>query len=168
MKIFENNKETIVQFIKFGIVGLSNTLIAYIIYAALVYIGLHYFIANLAAFIISVLNSFFWNNKYVFKNKEETKRNIFKSLIKTYISYAFSGIVIGNLLLFVFIDVLHMNKYIAPFLGLFISVPLNFVLNKKWAFKPVSERNYVNDPCEETYLSTTSVLPEPPSSGREK
>jgi putative flippase GtrA len=132
------NKDTITQFIKFGIVGFSNTVIAYIIYAVLVYLGLHYFFANLAAFIISVLNSFFWNNKYVFKNNEGSKRSIFKSLIKTYISYAFSGIIIGNLLLFFFIDVLHISKYIAPLLGLFISVPLNFVLNKRWAFKPVA------------------------------
>jgi putative flippase GtrA len=133
------SKNTIIQFIKFGIVGFSNTVIAYIIYASLVYLGLHYVFANIMAFIISVLNSFFWNNKYVFKNETTNKHSIFYSLLKTYISYAFSGIVIGNVLLFFLIDVLHISKYLAPFFGLFISVPLNFILNKKWAFKPVIE-----------------------------
>jgi putative flippase GtrA len=135
------NKATIIQFIKFGIVGLSNTVIAYITYVILVYIGLYYIFANIIAFIISVLNSFYWNNKYVFKNNAKSKLDIFKSLIKTFISYAFSGIVIGNLLLFIFVDILHISKYIAPFFGLVISVPLNFILNKLWAFRPVKNKN---------------------------
>jgi putative flippase GtrA len=87
------------------------------------------------AFIISVLNSFFWNNKYVFKNEATSKRNILYSLLKTYLSYAFSGIIIGNALLFLLVDVLHISKYLAPFFGLVITIPLNFILNKKWAFK---------------------------------
>jgi putative flippase GtrA len=130
------SKSTIIQFIKFGIVGFSNTAIAYIIYASLVYFNFHYLFANITAFFISVLNSFFWNNKYVFKNEASGKRVIFYALVKTYISYAFSGIIIGNILLFVLIDVLHISKYLAPFFGLVITVPLNFVLNKKWAFNP--------------------------------
>lgn len=135
------SRNTIIQFIKFGIVGFSNTAIAYIVYALLVYLGLHYIFANIMSFIISVLNSFFWNNKYVFKNETTSKRSIFYSLIKTYISYAFSGIIVGNALLFLFVDVLHISKYIAPFFGLVISIPLNFILNKKWAFKPAYNNN---------------------------
>lgn len=133
------SKNTIIQFIKFGIVGFSNTAIAYVIYALLVYLKLHYILANIIAFFISVLNSFFWNNKYVFKNETTSKRNIFYSLVKTYISYAFSGIIIGNALLFLLVDVLHISEYLAPFFGLVITVPLNFIMNKKWAFK--SDKN---------------------------
>lgn len=138
MKInqFSINK-TIIQFIKFGIVGFSNTLISYAIYSILVYIGLHYLLASIIAFFISVLNSFFWNNKYVFKKNGEQKRNIFHSLIKTYISYGFTGLILQNLILFIFIDILHISKYIAPFFGLIITIPLNFILNKLWAFQPV-------------------------------
>jgi len=137
------SKNTIIQFVKFGIVGFSNTVIAYVIYVSLVYLGLYYIFANIIAFIISVLNSFFWNNKYVFKKGVEQKQNTLQSLIKTFISYAFSGIIIGNALLFLFVDVLHISKYIAPFFGLVISVPLNFIMNKKWAFKfDKTSKNY--------------------------
>ena len=145
------SKNTIIQFIKFGIVGFSNTAIAYVIYASLVYLKLHYILANIIAFIISVLNSFFWNNKYVFKKGDDQKRNILQSLIKTFISYAFSGIIIGNVLLFLLVDVLHISKYIAPFFGLVISVPLNFVMNKKWAFK--SEKNVDKQQNDEQAIS---------------
>jgi putative flippase GtrA len=132
-------KETITQFIKFGVVGLSNTIISYVIYALLVYLHLHYIAASVIAFIISVLNSFFWNNKYVFKKQDEQKRNILHSLLKTYLSYAFTGLVLQNLLLFVFIDIIHISKYIAPLFGLTVTVPLNFILNKLWAFRSKSD-----------------------------
>jgi len=146
-KVIYVPKEIIVQFIRFGIVGLSNTAISYIIYSVLVYVGLHYLVASIIAFIISVLNSFLWNNKYVFRKGDEQKRNIIHSLIKTYISYAFTGLVIQNLLLFVFIDIFYLSKYIAPFFGLLITVPLNFFLNKLWAFKSVQSKK--EEPIEE-------------------
>ena len=55
----------IAQFIKFGIVGLSNTLIAYLVYAVCIYIGLHYLLANVIAFAVSVLNAYYWSDRYV-------------------------------------------------------------------------------------------------------
>jgi putative flippase GtrA len=142
-----------IQFFKFGIVGLSNTVISYVIYSLLVYFGLHYIFASIIAFVISVLNSFFWNNKYVFKKEHNQERNILHSLLKTYLSYAFTGLLLQNLLLFVFIDIMHISKYVAPLLGLIVTVPLNFVLNKIWAFK--SERNIKEKSNEENqYINT--------------
>jgi putative flippase GtrA len=128
-------KETTIQFVKFGIVGFSNTAVFYIIYSPFVYLGLHYLVASIIAFFIGTLNSFFWNNKYVFKKNKDQKRNMLHSLLKTYLSYAFTGLVIWNLLLFILIDIMHISKYIAPLFGLIVTVPLNFVMNKLWAFK---------------------------------
>jgi putative flippase GtrA len=140
----------LIQFFKFGIVGLSNTAISYAIYSVLVYIELHYLIASTIAFFISVLNSFFWNNKYVFKKDENQKRNIFHSLIKTYISYAFTGLILSNLFLFLFIDILHISKYLAPFLGMVVTIPLNFILNKKWAFRSENKDKQNNEENQHT------------------
>ena len=105
----------------------------------MVYLNFHYFIANFFAFTVSVTNSFYWNNKYVFQSSNKDLKSIVMSYIKVYISYSLTGILLGNILLYIFIESLHISKYLAPFLGLFISVPLNFVLNKKWAFKQKKE-----------------------------
>ena len=129
------NSKVLFQFIKFGIVGLSNTIISYVVYIVLVYAGLHYLIASIVAFIISVLNAFYWNNKYVFKKNVDHTRNVFHAFIKTYISYAFTGLIVHNLLLFIFIEFFFISKFIVPLLGLVITVPLNFILNRYWAFK---------------------------------
>jgi putative flippase GtrA len=126
------------QFVKFGIVGFSNTVIAYAIYSALVYVNIHYIAANVAAFIVSVLNSFFWNSKYVFKrlpDDDRRKSGVWGALLKSYVSYAFTGLALSNIMLYVFVDLLRVSAYIAPLISLAITVPLNFILNKKWTFK---------------------------------
>ena len=125
----------IFQFIKFGIVGLSNTLISYFVYAFLTYFGVPYVLSNIIAFIVSVLNSFFWNSRYVFKQGVNEKRSFCKSLLKTFISYAGTGLVLSNLLLVIFVEKISISKYIAPIFSLVITIPINFLLNKFWAFK---------------------------------
>lgn len=129
------------QFVKFGIVGVSNTFISYVINVIVLVIlnpfsiSWDYFAGNIIAFILSVLWSFYWNNKYVFVEEEGKKRCIWKALFKTYVSYAVSGIVLANLLSWIWVSVLGISKFIAPMINLIISVPLNFILNKLWAFK---------------------------------
>src|SRR5574344_1817420 len=127
------SQKTVVQFIKFGIVGLSNTIISYLVYTILVYFGVYYLISSIIGFIVSVLNSFFWNNKYIFI--ENKSQSIFKSLLKTFASYAFTGLVLSNVLLYTAVSFFNISKYIAPLISLGITVPLNFVLNKFWAFR---------------------------------
>lgn len=123
------------QFIKFGIVGVSNTLISYVIYVLLVYLGMHYLAANIIGFIVSVFNAYYWNNRFVFKEQEGEHRIWWKTLIKTFMSYAGTGLVLSNVLLIVLVEWLEMSEIIAPIIILLITVPLNFIMNKYWAFK---------------------------------
>ena len=71
----------------------------------------------------------------VFTLKEGEKRSVWKALIKTYISYSFTGLFINSALLIVWVKVMHISEFIAPVINLLISVPLNFIINKFWAFK---------------------------------
>ncbi|MFA0816580.1 MAG: GtrA family protein [Anaerofustis sp.] len=120
------------QFIKFGIVGVSNTLISLAIYYLFVYISSDLYIwGNTVGFVISVLNAYYWNNKYVFK--KSSKGNI-KPLLKTYICYG-STFLLGTLLLYVMVHYLSISAWIAPLINLVITIPINFFLNKIWAFK---------------------------------
>ncbi len=128
-------KETVLQFIKFGFVGAANTLISYATYALLVYFGTPYIIASICGFIVSTFNAFFWNNVFVFKKQKDEKRNLWKALVKTFLSYAGTSLVLNNILLAFFVEILHISKYIAPLISLVITIPLNFLLNKFWSFK---------------------------------
>lgn len=139
----ENLRNSIVQFIKFGIVGVSNTLISYILYVAVLLLlkqanilqNVNYLVAQFVAFVLSVLWSFYWNNRMVFVLEENQTRNLWKALIKTYISYSFTGIFLNSALLVLWVKVFHISEFIAPIINLLVSVPLNFIINKFWAFR---------------------------------
>lgn len=120
------------QFVKFGLVGVSNTVISLAVYYILVYFNVHPVIANAVGFVASVINSYFWNSRFVFKDK--TEDNSKKAFLKVVISYGVSFL-LSTVLIEVFVDVLHINKYVAPVLRLIVTIPLNFFMNKVWAFK---------------------------------
>lgn len=130
----------LVQFIKFGIVGLSNTLIHYFTYLICIYLGFHYIVASVIGFAISVTNAFYWNNKYVFKKGEEEERSLWKAYIKTVASYSCTSLFLENILLVIWVDVLRIDQRIAPLITLIITIPLNFLLNKYWAFRKKKEK----------------------------
>lgn len=133
IRLSEKRWANIIQFVKFGIVGLTNSAISYIVYLILIRFGMHYTPANLVGFTVSVFNSFFWNNKYVFVT--EGRRTWWKTFFKTYISYAGTGIILSNILLYLWIDVLGISAMIAPLINLVITVPINFLVNKFWAYR---------------------------------
>ena len=128
-------KETIIQFIKFGMVGAVNTVLSYTITNAGYYLlHMHEQVCNIIAFIITVFISFLLNGKFVF-NEIEEKPNFWKSLVKVYASYSITGLFLTALLLFVEEQTLGIPHYIATLMNLVITIPLNFVLNKFWAYK---------------------------------
>lgn len=144
----ESQWEGLMQFVKFGIVGLSNTVISYVIYVAALLlfqengwlVNVDYLVAQVIAFVLSVLWSFYWNNKYVFKQDEDEERNILQALLKTYISYAFTGLFLNSVLSWIWVEIVHIPKLFAPIINLLISVPLNYVMNKFWAFGKKNEK----------------------------
>ena len=141
VELSEDKWAGLLQFIKFGIVGISNTAISYVLNVLVLLVlkpwGVSWdFIAgNVVAFILSVLWSFYWTNRFVFVKQVGEQRKIWKALVKTYIAYGFTGILLSNILSWIWINVFEISKYVAPLINLIISVPLNFIINKFWAFK---------------------------------
>lgn len=137
----KRKKESILQFIRFGIVGFSNVAVSYVINVIVLLLlnkyslSYDFVIGNVVAFILSVLWSFYWNNKFVFKNENNSLKNILIKLLKTYVVYSFSCLILNNVLSFIWIDMLKISKYIAPLINLVVTIPINFILNKIWAFK---------------------------------
>ncbi|MDR3541819.1 MAG: GtrA family protein [Desulfosporosinus sp.] len=120
------------QFAKFGLVGVLNTSISLAIYYAFLFINpTLYILGNTVGFVVSVLNSYYWNNKYVFQKSEQGHS---KTILKTFMAYGLT-FVLGTILLFLMVEILGIAKYLAPIINLVITIPLNFLINKFWAFK---------------------------------
>lgn len=136
----DKKRQTFKEFLQFGLVGVSNTIISYLLYVVTLLlvsksgVKFDYIIANIVSWLLSVLWSFYWNNKFVFKKEEGEKRNIWAALFKTYVSYGFTGLILNNMLSVLWVSVLHISKMLAPIINLVISIPINFFMNKLWAF----------------------------------
>ncbi|MDE5864126.1 MAG: GtrA family protein, partial [Lachnospiraceae bacterium] len=94
-----------------------------------------YIVAQVIAFVLSVLWSFYWNNKMVFVVEEGKQRSIWRALLKTYVSYSFTGLFLNSVLLVLWVKLFHISEFLGPIINLAINVPINFLINKFWAFK---------------------------------
>ena len=127
-------KDNLIQFIKFGLVGISNTLVSLAVYYLFYFIDERLYLAgNIVGWIVSVANSFYWNNRFVFSGERKERSVILKKLLKTYFSYG-ATFLLSTLMLYIEVDVLDWSAVLCPVLNLIITIPLNFLLNKYWAF----------------------------------
>ena len=131
----ESTMMQIIQFIKFCLVGLLNTLISYVTYIIFLYLGAHYLLSSIAGFILSVCNAFFLNDKYVFTKSGDSNRSRIAAFIKCFFSYAGTGLVLNNLLLILWVEIFNIPEMYGPIINLLVTIPLNFILNKVWAFR---------------------------------
>ena len=125
-----------VQFIKFGMIGGVNTVIAWCIVNGSVYL-LHWdkLVGVIIANILTIFISFMLNSRFVFDHAGADKKTVAKSLFKVYASYAFTGFVVSGALLILQSDILGIPVYIATILNLIVTIPLNFLLNKFWVYR---------------------------------
>lgn len=135
-----SRKDVVVQFVRFAIVGVSNTVVSYLLNAGTLWLLQRYNVrwdyvaGNTVSFFLTVLWAYFWNNRFVFAAQEGHRRIWWRVLMKTYASYALSGLVVSNVLSWVWIDMMGLSKYLAPILNLAVTVPLNFFISKYWAY----------------------------------
>lgn len=128
----DNWRETLIQFIKFGLIGVSNTLVSTATYYLFYFINHDlYLVGNTVGWIVSVLNSFFWNNKFVFQGSEF---GVWKKLLRTYMAYG-GSFLLGTVLMWIQVSLLGVPGWLAPWTNMVITIPLNFFMNKFWAFK---------------------------------
>lgn len=61
-------KKTFVQLLKYGVIGVSNTLITLVVFYVInTLMGLDYAVANTLGYILGLINSFVWNRTWVFR-----------------------------------------------------------------------------------------------------
>ena len=70
-------RQTGIQLLKYGVIGVLNTLITLVVFYLLnTKLGLSYGISNVVGYIFGVINSFLWNRNWVFKTKNDFKREL--------------------------------------------------------------------------------------------
>ena len=127
--------QLVVQFIKFGLVGVSNTVVSMAVYYLFLWIDDDlYMIGSILGTVLSILNAFIWNDLFVFTGNPRDCKSVIFRLGKTYISYGGTSL-LSTALLWLEVAFLHISKVYAPIVNLLITIPLNFLINKFWTFK---------------------------------
>ncbi|OAV63356.1 GtrA-like protein [Bacteroidales bacterium Barb6XT] len=123
--------ETIKQAVKYGIVGVSNTLItAGIIWVMMKVAEFPDVVSNITGYVAGVLNSFIWNKQWTFKSSD--------SWVSSGIRF---GVVFGICYLLQLGVLLLLNRHLAidPYYNQLIAMAfytvINFLMNKYFTFK---------------------------------
>lgn len=118
--------------ILYGIIGSFSSGLDFAIYTFLVQVvGVQYLVANCISVLGGITTSFILNRNYNFKVKDNTKRRF-----TIFLTVGLCGLVLSNLILYVCIDVLDMNKLISKLLSIALVVFFQFLVNKYLTFKP--------------------------------
>ena len=99
-------------------------------------IGIHYLIASSISVLAGISISFILNRNLNFKVKEKTIRRFIIFLL-----VGLSGMVIGNLILYVCIDCLNHGMIISKLLSIVSSAIFQFLLNKYVTFRPTDTKS---------------------------
>lgn len=132
---WETFKPLFWQFVKFGVVGVSNTLVSMACYYIVLFINADFYMAgNILGTVVSIANAFYWNDKFVFSGNRQDWRSKLKRLGKTYVAYGGTSI-LSNVMLWIEVTFFSVSKVVAPIVNILITIPLNFVINKLWTFQ---------------------------------
>lgn len=125
------NQNLYLQFIKFGIIGIFNTLLTLsIIFICSYVFNYNYLISNGIGYIIGFINSFLWNKYWTFRSNG----SIFKEFIKFFKVFLICyGIQI--VFVFTFVQIFKIAEGISQLLGMVIYTLINFLLNKFFTFQ---------------------------------
>lgn len=123
--------ESLLQVMKFCLVGFMNTIISYGTYVVFVALGVHYLLSSGIAFVVSTSNAYFWNNRYVFAGKETW----WLGLLKTFCAYGVTGVILYNFLLYLLVEICGISEFLSPLFVLLVTIPCNFIINKYWTYR---------------------------------
>jgi len=126
-----NHSKIVIQFFKFGIVGILNTLItAFVIWLLLKVFHCSNYVSNIIGYLAGLINSFIWNRKWTFESHGKISVTVFKFIITFVISYLLQ---LGGLHLL--LQYTAIDNYVCQLIAMVIYTIINFLLNKYYTFK---------------------------------
>ena len=120
------------QLIRFATVGASGYVVNLAVFAACVHVlSIDYRIAAVIAFVISVVNNFWWNRHWTFDAKHE--HPMFQGarfFTVSLVAFGFTYVVLVAL-----VSGAGMSKVVAQAIAIVAGTPLSFLGQKLWSFR---------------------------------
>jgi putative flippase GtrA len=121
----------LVQFVKFGIVGVANTLLTFAVYTLLLKgFGVWYLAASAIGFVVGTINSFLLNRRWTFRGHVG---DALTPVRWTVVQCCGLGINLG--LLYVFVHQAQLDKLVAQACATAVVTVSTFFANRAWTFR---------------------------------
>jgi putative flippase GtrA len=121
----------VAQFVKFGIVGVSNTLLTLAVYTVLLKgFGVWYLAASAIGFAAGATNGFLWNRRWTFREHVgDALTPVRWGVVQT------CGLGINEGLLYVLVHDAHLDKLLAQVCATAVVTVTTFIANRAWTFR---------------------------------
>ncbi|MCE5234691.1 MAG: GtrA family protein [Clostridiaceae bacterium] len=121
-----------VQFVKFNLVGVMNTLVDIGVFALLTAVGLNRYVAQVISYACGVLNSYLFNTLWTFKKE---KRRTAKEFV-LFVCVNLVSLLVSLGMLYAAEHYLHVeNALLQKLIATPVAMAVNFIGNKLFVFK---------------------------------
>jgi putative flippase GtrA len=125
------NVNLVVQFLQFGIVGVSNTLIAFAVYTVLLKaFGVWYVAASGIGFAVGAVNGFLLNRRWTFREHVGDALTPVRWMV-----VQSCGLGLNLALVYLFVHDLGMDELVGQIPTTAIVTVLTFAVNRSWTFR---------------------------------
>jgi dolichol-phosphate mannosyltransferase len=120
------------QLVRFAAVGASGYVVNLLVFAASVHLlGIDYVAASALAFVISVVNNFWWNRHWTFAAKHDHPvGQAARFFAVSLVAYGFTVVVLVAL-----VSTAGVPKVVAQAIAIAAGTPLSFIGQKLWSFR---------------------------------
>jgi putative flippase GtrA len=120
------------QLVRFAAVGASGYVVNLAVFAACVHLlAVNYKLAAVAAFVVSVVNNFWWNRHWTFSAKQaHPGRQGLRFFAVSLVTFGFTYVLLVSL-----VDGAGTAKLVAQAISIAAGTPLSFVGQKLWSFR---------------------------------
>jgi putative flippase GtrA len=125
------NAPVVVQFVKFGIVGVSNTVLTLVVYTVLLKVfGVWYLAASAIGFIVGATNGFLLNRRWTFREHVgDALTPVRWAIVQS------CGLGVDEGLLYVFVHDGHVDKLLGQVFATAVVTVTTFFVNRAWTFR---------------------------------
>jgi putative flippase GtrA len=119
------------QLIRFGVVGASGYAVNLIAFTLAVHaLGIPYQVASVLAFLVSVLNNFWWNRHWTFGARDgHAGFQAMRFFVVSVGAFAVSWVILTGL-----VELAGVRQVLAQAIALVAATPANFIGQKLWSF----------------------------------
>lgn len=119
------------RFIKFGITGVMNTLVDFLVFTVLSYVGVNMYLSQVVSYGCGMLNSYAVNRKWTFGSGG----SFFGRQMARFLVVNLSLLGVSLIVLNIGTGTLGLPKLVSKLIATCITMVLGFIINRLWVFK---------------------------------